>query len=116
MSELSILTADERSLAEQFQLREYFKRHEHHLIFIPEMREIIYKRFKEIPKADWTKNAFASFVQEILRHDDQLFKYVKGVYVAQNEGKNIPNDVWERVCIISSKIVVYMGWECEAKE
>lgn len=116
MSDFDMLTADERSLAQQFRLKEYFKLHRKYLLFITEMRQIMDKRFDGITQAHWIRNELADVAQEFLKRSEKLFEYVNDIYASHSEFRNIPAEDWERICTVSSKIIVCMGWKYEAKK
>lgn len=107
------LTADERSLAIQFQIREYFKRNKSFLLFVSEMKKIVYRRLDGAGQIEWARDAFVEPLKSFLANSDELYKYINGVYTAQNGSKNIPAEDWKHMCFVSSKILIQMGWEYE---
>jgi len=115
-SDLSMLTADERSLARRYRLGEYFTQNNNHLMFIAEMKKIIGKRYKGFSQADWARSKCVDLAQTFLEHSDRLFHYVNDIYAGCRRFKNVSAEDWKRICSVSSKIIVYSGWKYEAKQ
>lgn len=113
MSGLAGLTADERYLAIQFQLREYFKRNKNFLLFVGEMKKTVYSRLDGVGQGEWARDAFVEPLRFFLANSDELYKYINGVYASQNGSKNIPAEDWKHICFVCSKILIQMGWEYE---
>lgn len=110
MPVLSILTADERALAQRYNLKEYLEQNENYLLFVLEMKECMSRRFKELGNVDWAKSKFVEIVQILLERNDQLFEKINNIHADQTGFKNISSKDWIRVCTVTSKILVEMGW------
>ena len=116
MLDLVILTANERLLARQYRLEEYFQHNKNYILFVIEMKEIMDKRFRGITQSDWAKNGFVHLAQEVLKYSDPLYNHVNNMHAGRHGGTNIPTEDWKCLCHVSSKIIVHMGWAIEAKE
>lgn len=108
--DLFMLTADEKLLVRQYRLEEYFQNNKNHVSFVMEMKEILDKRFNGITRSDWAKDGFISLAKNILECCDPLFEYVNTIHARRHGGANIPREEWKRLCHISSKIIVHVGW------
>jgi len=113
---LDALTADERSLAIQYQLKEYFDRSENFLSFVVCVKGITLRKLGEVGPVDLAKDKFSEVIEIFLEHSDELYRYVNGICSAQNGNKNVFHADWKRICSVCSKIVIQMGWEYEGKE
>lgn len=113
---LDTLTADERSLAIQYQLKEYFDHNENFLLFVVGAKGITLRSLGEFGPVDLAKDKFSEVIEIFLEHCDELYRYVNGIYAAQNGNKGIPDSDWKRICLVCSKIVIEMGWEYDGKE
>lgn len=111
-----MLTAYERTLAKKFKLINYFSQNNIYLLFIVQMRKIMNDQFGGVAQAEWAKNGLAHLAEEFLRRSEKLFQYANNIYAADNKFKNISQEDWDILCSISSKIIVEMGWEYDAKE
>jgi hypothetical protein len=112
---LSILTADERALAQRYKLKEYVEQNENYLLFVLEVKKCICRTFKGLGNIDWAKNKFAEIVQIFLERNDELFEHVNNIHADQAEFRNIPSKDWIHMCNISSKILVEMVWNSDKK-
>lgn len=112
---MSILTADERALAQRYKLKEYVEQNESYLLFVLDVKKCMCRRFKGLGSIDWVKNKFAEIVQIFLERNDELYKHVNNIHADQAEFRNISSEDWTHVCNITSKILVEMGWNSDQK-
>jgi hypothetical protein len=115
MYDLSILTAEERSLANRYELKEYFNRKHNYLQFAIDLIRISNRRFQEDIQIPWKKEKFARIAQLFLEYSDELFDYVNTIHASLIGFKNIPREDWKRVCSIGSKILICSAWNYETK-
>lgn len=116
MPNLSTLTADERVLAKQYNLEDFFKDNKNYVLLVVEMKRILDKRFEGITRSDWARNRFISLAQKMLEHSDPLFAHVNNMHAGKHGGTNIPKKEWKHLCYVSSKIVVHVGWMLDSKK
>ena len=111
----NILEADEKAIAQRYGLNKYFLNNKNFLLFVAEIQKILSKRFDGFGQADWAKRKCSDFIQEFLKHNDQLYNYVNDMFAKTNDYKNISSEDWQSICIICSKIIVQLGWDYETK-
>lgn len=111
-----ILKANEKAMAERYKLNNYFRDNKNFLFFVSEIKKILAKNFAAFEQADWAKIKCADLVKEFLQHSDSLYSHVNDTYASGNEFKNIPEKEWNFVCSVSSKLIVYLGWNYDGKK
>jgi len=116
MENQSLLEADEKAIAQRYQLNHYFKENNNFLLFVAEMRSLLAKRFNGFDRADWAQSKCAELVQEFLQYNESLYSYVNDTFATKNDFKNIPSQDWKFVCKVSSKIIAHGGWNYDSKK
>jgi hypothetical protein len=116
LSELEMLKADEKQLANDFQLVDFFRKNSNYLLFIEEMKKIVERRFHDVVRSSWAKSEFVDLAKAFLERNEPLFEHVSNVFAAKNNSRDISSQEWEQICTVCAKIVVCMGWNYESSE
>ena len=118
--DLNMLTAEERAMARRYRLKEYFERsaNEKYLLYVMAAK-VAADKISNL-EADRVRNKFFRatelYLEENFKDDEGLYGYVDHIHTCLSDFPNIPEEIWERICCISSKIVVRCGWGYESKK
>ena len=110
--ELTSLTPFEQTLAKKYNLNQFFGHNTKFFSFACAVKDILENKFKEIRQSDWATSASIDLVQAILECCNQLFEHANSFQARTNDKTReatISIEDWERLCHISSKIIVHRG-------
>jgi hypothetical protein len=126
MSQLEELTLDERRIAKEFRLTQYFNRNKKYADFqayvAEELTKSIWGKLQDWRGiTDHTRKALMVF----LGNSAEFFEYANDIYGRMHTTKNvsgnwdrppIPMNDWERLCKTAAKILVSRGLEHEKRK
>jgi hypothetical protein len=116
---LTMLTAEEIAFSTAYKLREYFSlpRLSKYLIFVKAVKRAA-DQVSNL-EVDRLRNkhlrATELYLATIFEDDQELYDYVNHIHACMSGTRILPEEIWRRICDISSKVIVEWGWTDEFK-